>query len=52
MDQFIEDDPEYDNWEIKPPVINMNYMEKYIDKLLIKQSKKGFKKFSRLYVLL
>jgi hypothetical protein len=52
MNQFIEDDPEYDNWKIKPPRINMNSMEKYINKLLIKQANKGFKKFSRLYVLL
>ena len=52
MDQFIEDDPEYDNWGIKPEVVNMSSMELYINNLLIKQSKKGFKKFSRLYVLL
>lgn len=51
MDQFINDDPEYNNWNMDVNVIDMSKMEKYINGVLIRAANKGFKKISRLYTI-
>jgi hypothetical protein len=51
MDQFIEDDPEYNDWGINIEVVDMKKMEIYINKLLYRTALKGFKKINRIYSL-
>lgn len=51
MDQFIEDEPEYNDWSIDIEVLDMEKMKIYIDKLLYRTAIKGFKKIHRLYSL-
>ena len=51
MGQFIEDDSEYGNWDLKGEEADMRGMEKLIDRMVEKAGRRGFKGFSRLYSL-
>jgi len=52
LDQFVEDDPEYENWELRGEDVDMSGMERMINRLVEKAGRRGFRGFARLYTLI